>query len=162
MQNKFVNTCYTLAKRLYKISRLFHHLSPPPLPEDKGGEGWRTGKKNERCSLKQASLLSASTLTDASQKNNNIYYPNCTVIFCNFSGPKLGVIYSRGSTFSQIEILEIEYVKRLYTYFDSFLEFQSYCKKTSVAEPKLFSFGSSSDFDHNFGSSSSYCHILAL
>ena len=107
VQNKFVNTCYTLAKRLYKISRLFHHLSPPPLPEDKGGEGWRTGKKNERCSLKQASLLSASTLTDASQKNNNIYYPNCTVIFCNFSGPKLGVIYSRGSTFSQIEILEM-------------------------------------------------------
>ena len=32
--------------------------------------------------------------------------------------------------------------------------------KTSVAEPKLFIFGS--DFDHNFGSSSSYSHILAL
>ena len=34
--------------------------------------------------------------------------------------------------------------------------------KFSVAEPKLFFFGSgsSSDFDHNFGSS--YSHILAL
>ena len=38
--------------------------------------------------------------------------------------------------------------------------------KISVAEPKLFIFGSGSDFDHNFGSgsgySSSYSHILAL
>ena len=35
---------------------------------------------------------------------------------------------------------------------------------SSVAEPKLFIFGSGSDFDHNFGSgsSSSYSHILAL
>ena len=34
----------------------------------------------------------------------------------------------------------------------------------SVAEPKLFIFGSGSDFGHNFGSgsSSSYNHILAL
>ena len=32
----------------------------------------------------------------------------------------------------------------------------------SVAEPKLFIFGSGSDFDHNFGSSYSYSHILAL
>ena len=36
--------------------------------------------------------------------------------------------------------------------------------KTSVAEPKLFIFGSGSDFGHNFGSGSSYSysHILAL
>ena len=37
---------------------------------------------------------------------------------------------------------------------------------SSVAEPKLFIFGSGSDFDHNvgsgFGSSSNYSHILAL
>ena len=37
---------------------------------------------------------------------------------------------------------------------------------TSVAEPKLFIFGSGSNFDHNFGSDSSsgssYRHILAL
>ena len=33
---------------------------------------------------------------------------------------------------------------------------------TSVAEPKLFIFGSGSDFDHNFGFGSSYSHILAL
>ena len=34
----------------------------------------------------------------------------------------------------------------------------------SVAEPKLFIFGSGSDFGYNFGSgsSSSYSHILAL
>ena len=32
--------------------------------------------------------------------------------------------------------------------------------KSSVAEPKLFISGS--DFGHNFGSSSSYSHILAL
>ena len=31
---------------------------------------------------------------------------------------------------------------------------------SSVAETKLFIFGSGSDFVHNFGSSSSYSHIL--
>ena len=38
------------------------------------------------------------------------------------------------------------------------------CIKISVAEPKLFIFGSSSNFGHNFGSgsSSSYSYILAL
>ena len=34
--------------------------------------------------------------------------------------------------------------------------------KFSVAEPKLFIFGSGSIFVHNFGSSSSYSHILLL
>ena len=35
-------------------------------------------------------------------------------------------------------------------------------QKVCVAEPKLFFFGSGSDFGHNFGSGSSYSHILAL
>ena len=50
---------------------------------------------------------------------------------------------------------------------NGFIKGEKYYRGTStgsVAEPKLFIFGSGSDFDHNFGSgsSSSYSQILAL
>ena len=66
-----------------------------------------------------------------------------------------------GSVFNWIRILATG------TYFSTLLVnkiqlFHIYTILSSVAEPKLFIFGSGSDFDHNFGSGSSYSLILTL
>ena len=130
VQNKFVNTCYTLAKRLYRISKLFHHLSPPPpFQRTKGGKDGGQGRKMSVAASNKPRFFQHQHWQMRLRKIIIFITPTALLFFVTFLVQScMGVIYSRGSTFSQIEILEIEYIKliylkRLYTYFDIFWQF---------------------------------------